>query len=79
MTDSIRNAVKKQLKKRGMSHKDAAAAAVLSPQYLTDLLSGRRGNLPKNWVRLLDALGLELTVRPKKRRGAATKADDGQP
>ena len=67
MTDSIRATVKREIKKRGLTYKTAAAAAVLAPEYLGDMLSGRKGNLPKSWAKLLDMLGLEVVVRPKRR------------
>jgi plasmid maintenance system antidote protein VapI len=67
MTDLIRDAVSDHIKTHGMTRTEAAAAAGLPRQYVTDLLKGRKGTLPKNWARLLDSLGLELVVRPKRR------------
>lgn len=67
MTESVRDAVTKRIDARFRTRRAAAAAAEMTPQYLGDLLAGRRGVLPETWVRLLDLLGLELVVRPKRR------------
>lgn len=67
MTDLIRDAVSDRIKTRGMTRTEAAELAGLPRQYVTDLLKGRKGLLPKNWGRLLDALDLELVIRPKRR------------
>jgi ABC-type Fe3+ transport system substrate-binding protein len=50
-----------------MTRTEAAAAAGLPRQYVTDLLKGRKGEIPKSWARLLDALDLEVVVRPKRK------------
>ncbi len=67
MTDLIRDAVSDRIKSRGMTRAEAAELAGLPRQYVTDLLKGRKGLVPRNWARLLDALDLELVVRPKRR------------
>lgn len=43
-----------------------AEAVGLTRQHVSNLLTGHRGKLPEAWERLLDGLGLELTVRPKQ-------------
>ncbi len=67
MTDLVRDGVSEHIKTRGMTRTGAAELAGLPRQYVTDLLKGRKGLLPKNWALLLDALDLELVVRPKRR------------
>lgn len=44
---------------------ELASRVGLSRQHISHLLTGHRGNLLDAWARLLDGLGLELTVRPK--------------
>jgi DNA transposition AAA+ family ATPase len=67
MTDFIRKAVGERIEARRMTRTEAAAAAGMSAQYLGDLLGGRKGEIPKSWARLLDALNLEVVVRPKRK------------
>lgn len=49
----------------GLSQTKLAAKLGLKRTVLTRMLSGNSGSVPKNWQRILDELGLELTVKPK--------------
>ena len=65
MNDAIRASVEKELEHRDLSRSEVAIRANLTRQYVTDMLNGRKGGVPESWQRLLDALDLELYVRPK--------------
>lgn len=66
MNDAIRAYVETELQRRNLTRTEAAVKADLSRQYVTDMLNGRKGEVPESWQRLLDALNLELFVRPKQ-------------
>lgn len=67
MNKDVRDAVQQRLEARKMTRTEAAAAAGMSRQYLQDMMTLTKATTPKSWVRLLDVLGLELVVRPKRR------------
>lgn len=67
MTDRFREEVLAEMERRHISQRQLAEMAHMSPQYLWDMLSGRRSNLPARWQDVLDALDLEVVVR---RRGS---------
>lgn len=66
VNDDIRAAVRVALARRGDSQAKLAARVGVSPQYLSDVMTGRAGNVPAVWQRMLDDLGLELSVRAKQ-------------
>jgi predicted transcriptional regulator len=66
MTDEIRREIEFVLKSRNLTRSEVAKSANLTRQYLTDMLKGRKGNVPESWLQLLDALNLELCVREKE-------------
>lgn len=67
MNDLVRLYVERELQRKNLSRTEVAVRADLSRQYVTDMLNGRKGEVPESWQRLLDALDLELYVRPKGR------------
>jgi len=69
MTDSIREAVRIELARRDWNRTRLADQTGLSRQYVSELISGKAGNLSPAWERIFDELGLELVVQPKERQG----------
>lgn len=65
MNAEIRQAVKEAMKEKGLSQEALAQSIDINRVYITRMLSGRASDAPKNWQKVLDALGLELTIRPK--------------
>lgn len=65
MNDSIRRRVRVSLAERDMNQKDLAEKVGMKPQYISDLLTGRVGQIPSTWTRVLEALDLELVAVPK--------------
>lgn len=68
MNDKIRHAIKVELARRSMTQTDLANALGISKQHVNRALSGDLGKVPPIWARILDHLGLELTVRSKAGR-----------
>ena len=66
MTDDIRLDVRVHMLKNGVSQTRLAEEAGLTRQHVSALLTGHRGRLPDAWHKMLDGLGLELVVRPKR-------------
>jgi transcriptional regulator with XRE-family HTH domain len=66
MTDHIREEVRVAMVRKHVTQTQLAERVGLSRQHVSHLLTGHRGKLPEAWQRLLDGLGLELTVRPKR-------------
>ncbi len=71
MNDRIREAVRIELAKRQSNQARLADQVGVSRQYLSDIMSGKSGNVPAVWSRIFDNLGLELTVKPKTETGEA--------
>lgn len=65
MTNHIREEVRVLLVRKHMSQKELARRAGVSRSHLSEMLAGRRGHIPPGWEHVLEALGLELTIRPK--------------
>lgn len=70
MTHNIRKEIRKAMIDRDVTQAALAEATGLTPAHVSDLLRGRRGDLGSGWRRVLDALGLELCVRPKTEEGS---------
>ena len=66
MTDGIRLDVRVHMLKNGISQTKLAEDVGLTRQHVSALLTGHRGRLPDGWHKVLDGLGLELVVRPKR-------------
>ena len=67
MTEHIRKEIKKRLIDVGITQTDLAEQVGRSRQQVSDMLNGRGGNINEVWSNILDALGLELVVREKKK------------
>jgi len=65
MNDHIREAVRVELARRRSNQTRLAQQVGVTPQYISDIMSGKSGNVPSVWGRIFDELGLELTVKPK--------------
>lgn len=65
MTDHIREEVRVLLVRNRMSQKELARRAGISRSHLSEMLAGRRGHIPSGWEHVLEALGMELTIRPR--------------
>jgi transcriptional regulator with XRE-family HTH domain len=65
MNDEIRQRVRQRMKEKGLStYKLADLVETVQPN-ISRILSGRSGSIPELWVKVFDALGLELTVKEK--------------
>ena len=70
VNEKVRNTVKLQMFKRNISQTKLAEKLAMSRVNLTRLLSGRSGQVPESWQKVLDELDLELVAVPK---GADTR------
>ena len=68
MTDEIRERLKAEIAKNYPSKRQFALSLGVSPQYLEAVLNGEKINTPEGFKKMLDALDLELVVRPKGER-----------
>ena len=66
MTEHIRDEVRVAMVRRHVTQGEVAERLGISRQHLSAMLSGRRSRLPDAWEKLLDELGLELVVQPKR-------------
>ena len=66
MNDRIRHTIKVELAKRSMNQTDLAKELGISKQHVNRALTGDLGKVPPIWERILEHMGLELTVRPKE-------------
>lgn len=71
MNDRIREAVRVELARRKSTQARLAEEVGVSRQYISDIMSGKSGNVPSVWSRIFDELGLELTIKPKGEQGEA--------
>ena len=65
VTDKVREEVRVALVRQRVNQGVLADRTGLSRQHISALLTGRRGNLPDAWQRILETLGLELRVVPR--------------
>jgi ribosome-binding protein aMBF1 (putative translation factor) len=68
MTDKIREAIRIELARRDMSQVDLAKKVKRTPQQINNVVRGESAKLPDVWSDIFDALGLELTVQPKRKK-----------
>jgi len=66
MNERIRRAVRVSLAERDMSQADLARTTGMKPQYISELLTGKAGKIPRAWQRVLTALDLELVAVKKE-------------
>lgn len=61
----MRRKVASELERKKLSQRQLAIGIDVTPQYLSDMLSGKRSNMPEKWKLVLEALELELVAVPK--------------
>ena len=66
VTEELRAELRAELARRRIKQVDLVHELGISRTHLSNLLNGQRGQLPPTWQKLLDHLGLELVVRPKR-------------
>jgi len=71
MTEHIREEVRVAMVRQRVTQTELADKVGLSRQHINHLLTGHRGKLPDAWEKLLDGLGLELTIKPKRQEPGA--------
>lgn len=64
MNADVRDAVKAALEQKGMTQAELARRIGMERPNLHRLLSGKSGQVPEAWQKILKELGLELTARP---------------
>lgn len=64
MNPEIREGVRAELRRRGLTHAQVADLLGMPRPQVTRMLTGQSGTVPDGWQRLLDALDLHLTVSP---------------
>jgi transcriptional regulator with XRE-family HTH domain len=62
MNEHIRQAIRIEMARRNLRQKELAERAGVSKQYLSQVLSGKAGNVPDSWEKILGSLGLRLVV-----------------
>ena len=68
MTDEIREVIRIELARRNWNKTKLSDETGLSRQYISELVNGKAGTLSPAWERIFEALGLELSVKPKEER-----------
>ena len=66
MTENLRAELRAEIARRRIKQVDLAQDLGVSRTHLSNMLNGQRGELPDTWARLLDHLGFEMTLRPKR-------------
>lgn len=65
MNNQIRRAVRVRLAERDLKQGDLAQLVGMKPQYISRLMTGNVGRVPEAWLKVLDALDLQLVAIPK--------------
>ncbi len=65
VNEKVRNTVKQQMLRKDLNQTTLAKRVSMSRVNLVRLLSGRSGQVPESWQKVLDELGLELVAVPK--------------
>ena len=68
MDEGIREQIKRCIKEKSVTQGEIAKALGIARPNITRMLTGRSGQVPDNWVKLLDYLGLELTVQHREKK-----------
>lgn len=66
MNERVREEVRVAMARRNINQSKLAETIGVSRQYLSDYMSGKAGDMPRLWQKVLDELGLELVVQAKK-------------
>lgn len=64
MTGQAREEVRVALARRNMNQADLARELGMQRQYVSGLLRGDIGKIPKSWQKILTHLGLKMVVVP---------------
>ena len=62
----IRREIEEAMRRKGWTQSELARRLGVKPQSIYPILKGTRGKQPRSLVAILDALDLELEVRPKR-------------
>ncbi len=65
MNDTIRQIIRDEMQKQGLTQVQLARDLNLVQPNLARMLTGRSGEIPANWQKLFEALNMELTLQPK--------------
>ncbi|GGK90957.1 helix-turn-helix domain-containing protein [Deinococcus radiotolerans] len=68
MNESVLNAVRIEVERRGLTHQQLADQLDMPRSQVSRMLTGKSGRIPDGWVALLQALGLELVAKKAGRR-----------
>ncbi|WP_293909898.1 helix-turn-helix transcriptional regulator [Deinococcus sp.] len=66
VNERIREQVKQEMKRRGLSQIELARQLGITPPALSQVLSGKRGTMPGSLMDVLHALGLTLEAVPQQ-------------
>lgn len=66
----LRLEIERHIRRERISKVELARRLDMSPQYLSDILTGRRSRLPKGLTKVLGALELEIELKPQDDSGA---------
>ena len=56
--------IRLEMAKRGLSQREFAEKLDCKPQYLSRVLKGEQGKLPKIWQKIFDELDLSIKIEP---------------
>lgn len=73
MNEQVREAARQALKAQQRTQAEIADQIGLKQPDVARLLSGRVGQIPESWQKLLDALDLELVAQPRQKPASPTK------
>lgn len=65
MNRQIREAIRVELARRNETQAALARRIGVTRQYLSNIMTGKTGNVADVWQKVFDDLGLELVVVPK--------------
>jgi transcriptional regulator with XRE-family HTH domain len=65
MTEEVRKGVRIAMAARKWNQKKLSEETGVSRQFVSEMMSGKAAVLPPSWQKVLDSLGLELTIQPK--------------
>jgi transcriptional regulator with XRE-family HTH domain len=63
----LRQEIERHMRRERITQAELARRLGMSPQYLSDVLTGRRSRLPRSLEKVLEALELEIELRPQAR------------
>ena len=68
VNEEIRKSIRIKMAEKNWTQKELAEKAKLTPQFFSQIMTGKTGDLPHYWDAVLNACGLELTVQPKRKK-----------